>query len=98
MMASVSLAGMSCRRADAAPDTLQSYMQSHDRFAGTRRTNLITTHAPAAQCLYDNSQKNHAVIPQKRILETRMECGSSAAALPDEYTTPYLSRPNIVQR
>ena len=60
MMASVSLAGMSCRRADAAPDTMQNYMQSHDRFAGTRRTNLITTHAPITQCLYGNSQKKIA--------------------------------------
>jgi hypothetical protein len=58
MMASVSLAGMSCRRADAAPDTMQSYMQSHDRFAGTRRTNLITIRALIAQCLRSSPRKN----------------------------------------
>src|SRR5208282_3288366 len=56
MMASVSLAGMSCRRADAFPDNLQT----HVRTARTRRTNLITTHADSAQCLRNASQENHA--------------------------------------
>jgi hypothetical protein len=60
MIASVSLAGMSSRRADASPDTLQNYLQSHIRFARTRRTNLITTHARDTQCLRNTSRKNYA--------------------------------------
>jgi hypothetical protein len=46
MMASVSRAGMSSRRADAAPDDLQHFIRN----ARTRRTIVITTHALAAQC------------------------------------------------
>jgi hypothetical protein len=57
MMASVSRAGMSSRRADAAPD------QSSDsvRFARTRRTKLITTRATAAQCFREKILKNFGV-------------------------------------
>src|SRR5690348_5647407 len=45
MMASVSLAGMSCRRADALPDS----PQIHVRFARARRTILIITHSRRTQ-------------------------------------------------
>src|SRR5271170_4384136 len=58
MMASVSLAGMSCRRADAAPNAMHNYVHSYVRFAVTRRTNLITIHALAAQCLRNVPHKN----------------------------------------
>src|SRR5439155_2732512 len=46
MMASVSLAGMSSRRADAAPDNLERAVRS----ARTRRAIVITTRAHVAQC------------------------------------------------
>src|SRR5690348_829322 len=62
MMASVSLAGMSCRRADAWPDT----MQSDVRFARTRRTHLITIHARATQCLRSIAAKK-AVCHEKKM-------------------------------
>src|SRR5690349_16750728 len=48
MIASVSLAGMECRRADAAPDDPLRYV----RFARIRGTDLITTHPSLAQCLH----------------------------------------------
>src|SRR5271156_3995307 len=54
MMASVSLAGMSCRRADAFTNDFQS----HVRFVRTRRVKLITTHARATQCLHGVWRKN----------------------------------------
>src|SRR5271155_1044932 len=54
MMASVSLAGMSCRRADAFTNDFQS----HVRFVRTRRVKLITTHARATQCLRGVWRKN----------------------------------------
>src|SRR5579863_3032818 len=52
MMASVSLAGMKCRRADAAPDHPLRYV----RFARTRGIDLITTHPSLAQCLHPSSE------------------------------------------
>src|SRR5579863_1082659 len=61
MMASVSLAGMSSRRADAAPDIVKSYVRS----ARTRRANLITIHALAAQCLRDVPQKNSKALTRE---------------------------------
>src|SRR4029077_715844 len=47
MMASVSRAGMSSRRADAAPDALQHSVRN----ARTRRTIVNITRALIAQCL-----------------------------------------------
>jgi hypothetical protein len=70
MIASVSLAGMICRRADAGPDTMQSYMQTHVRFALTRRAILITTHARPMQCLRNASQKNSAEITRENMVKT----------------------------
>jgi hypothetical protein len=74
---------MSCRRADAAPDTLQAYV----RFACTRRSNLITIHAHVAQCLHKPLQEKFYLLGSQKTKNTtpHLECGSLAAAFPSNY-------------